>query len=130
MSRHAYCRPIGKATLNGFHLAFRYHANIEPDGCVSGVLWEIDKDTLKSLDEQESYPGYYDRTVVTVMYGGEKYNAITYMMKDAEMHKSFNHSPSQEYLMYIVQGYTEFGIPMGQIKSALRDIEKCKHEDK
>lgn len=122
MDRHDVCIPVGTATLNGYHLVFKYHASIMPGGTMQGVLWRINEDTLASIDVQEGYPKYYDRTIVIVECNGKKYEAYTYLMN--VHHKPTSLSilgplPSIEYLRHIFEGYKEFGIPLSQLHDAL-----------
>lgn len=46
---------------------------------VLGELYEVDNNTLKSLDQLEGYPNYYDRTVVGL---GNNKQAYIYLMKN------------------------------------------------
>jgi gamma-glutamylcyclotransferase (GGCT)/AIG2-like uncharacterized protein YtfP len=123
MSVHEYCKPIGGVILDGHKLSFAQFADIIPTpgkrmGC---ALWEIDKITLASLDAQEGYPTMYTRKIVTVTCKGQPYKAIVYQMTKSNREYFDGYSPSKGYIKNLVAGYQAFGIPIEQIKQALRD---------
>ena len=123
MSVHEYCKPIGGVILDGHKLSFAQFADIIPTpgkrmGC---ALWEIDKTTLASLDAQEGYPTMYTRKIVTVTCKGKPYKAIVYQMTKSNKEYFEGYSPSKDYIKHLVAGYQAFGIPIEQIKQALRD---------
>jgi gamma-glutamylcyclotransferase (GGCT)/AIG2-like uncharacterized protein YtfP len=119
MDYDSHCKPIGAATLEGYHLEFEYFATIEPGGSMQGVLWEIDDETLYYLDNREGYPNYYNRRVVNVFHETETYGAIVYFMTDRYISASVDKSPPQHYVDRLTIGYTQFGIPLTQIEEAL-----------
>jgi gamma-glutamylcyclotransferase (GGCT)/AIG2-like uncharacterized protein YtfP len=82
---------------------------------VDGVLWLIDQDHLEDLDLLESYPTYYDREILPVLYQGNIIMAECYRMQPdhPEGH------PSSGYLDMILEGYREYSIPEDQIWTAL-----------
>lgn len=121
MATHDYCKPVGGAILNGYHLTFAQFANIEPGGRMGGVLWEIDKQTLKELDMQEGYPKMYTRKIVPVTCQGEMYKAIVYIMTPEYAEYYHEASPSKGYIKMLASGYQAYGISIEQIKKGLRD---------
>jgi gamma-glutamylcyclotransferase (GGCT)/AIG2-like uncharacterized protein YtfP len=130
MARHDYCKPIGKATLPGYHLIFRFHASIERGDQVDGVLWEIDEDTLHRLDEQEGCPSYYIRKVLPVTCNGETYDAVVYIMSYTISCSTIGVEPNKHYLEMIEEGYSAFGIDHDQISKALRETLEKNYEVK
>jgi hypothetical protein len=123
MSVHEYCIPVGGVILDGHKLAFAQFADIipTPGRKMGGVLWKIDKTTLASLDMQEGYPSMYNRKIVNVTCKGKPYKAIVYQMTAETRVYYDGYSPSKGYIKNLVAGYQAFGIPLEQIKQALRD---------
>lgn len=122
MQYESLAKPIGSATLNGFHLAFAYYATIEKGGAMQGVLWEIDETTLKQLDKREGYPEFYTRFSVPVIVNatGGKVEAIVYQMTPEYVEfKVVDELVSDYYLSMLRSGYTTFGLPLSQIEQAL-----------
>jgi len=97
-------------------MTFSNFATIADGGEMYGVLWEIDDETLKLLDAREGYPTFYKRKVVHVFYHTECYGAIAYFMASEYNTPS---PPSDRYLNFIKEGYSEFDIPHTQIEEAL-----------
>ena len=125
MDRHDFCVAIGPALLDSYHLVFRYHASIDPGGRIHGVLWEINDNTLTSIDIQEGYPKHSNRMSVKIKCNGEVYNAITYISNDNNPSTSLallGPLPSEEYLRHIYNGYKAFNLPLDQLHDALTEI--------
>ena len=125
MDRHKVCIAVGPALLENYHLVFRYHVSIDLGGKVHGVLWEINDDTLASLDIQEGYPRHYNRMSVKIKCNGEVFTAITYIMNGDNLHTSFallGPLPSEEYLRHMYNGYKAFRLPLEQLHDALTEI--------
>lgn len=116
-----YCEPVGPATLNGYHLTFAQFANVEPGGSVQGVLWKINRDTLKQLDHREGWPTMYRRKLMPVTCNGQQYRAVVYYMTPDFLEDYRGESPSKNYIKTIASGYLEFGLPIDQIRKALVD---------
>ena len=124
MAMHDNCKALGVATLTGYHLVFKFHANIEPGEKMMGVLWEINEETLKRLDYQESYPTHYDRAIVEVQCcDGLKYKAHVYILANTAPKFTFDTLPTDEYIKHIIFGYSKFGIPKTQLNNALDKIK-------
>ena len=123
MSVHEFCEPIGGAILVNHKLSFAQFADIlpAPGRRMGGVLWEIDKNTLASLDAQEGYPTMYTRKIIDALCKGKTYKAIVYYMTKSNREYFGGYSPSKGYIKNLVAGYQAFGIPIEQIKQALRD---------
>lgn len=110
-------RSLGAVTLEGYQFEFKGCATIVKDqnNKVQGVLWEITDDCERSLDILEGYPGYYNKRTVKIFYQGQWINAMTYLMYP---HEPIG-VPSQSYYDMLAEGYTEHGIHLDQIDSAV-----------
>jgi gamma-glutamylcyclotransferase (GGCT)/AIG2-like uncharacterized protein YtfP len=117
----------GTATLPGYALRFRIHADIEldPDAAVHGVLWYIDDEVLQALDYYEGYPYYYTRITVEVWQDGEPMQALVYVMND----QSWEDLPSKDYLMRCQAGYISSNVPVDQIDEALAHLRESPQWD-
>ena len=83
---------LSNATFLGTHntdRAFKmlnlgsFPALIESTKCgysIYGEVYEVDQDTLRSLDMLEGYPGFYNRKVITTPYG----EAWVYYLVDSD----------------------------------------------
>lgn len=105
--------PVGVAELKNHKLIFRRVADVVPEGNrdskVTGVVWRITKQCLKSLDRYEGYPRLYQRKTVTVLMDGKHVKAMMYYMVKGEVE-----TPSREYWKGILRGYFQFGLEPGQ----------------
>ena len=78
-------RFLGKASLTGNYRmisldAFPMVVESQEEYTIYGELYEIDKQTLVSLDMLEGYPHFYDRDVVTVIDDiGKSHDAYMYI---------------------------------------------------
>lgn len=111
-------KSLGRAELQNYRFEFKRHATIEPDSgrMTYGVLWDITQADEKSLDMLEGYPLYYTKKNVTVMHEGKQLTAMTYLMYPDEQ----LHIPADSYYQMLEEGYQEHGVPITQIKNALR----------
>jgi gamma-glutamylcyclotransferase (GGCT)/AIG2-like uncharacterized protein YtfP len=116
------------AELKDFKLAFtRYSESrkggvadvVRQDGSsVWGVLFETDESTLKWIDKKEDWKGdlsknAYKRIQVEVsLKDGQKIKAVTYEV----IHKG-NYKPGAEYLDLILNGGTDFGLPVEYLEN-------------
>lgn len=114
-------RPLGMATLPGWRFRFAGPADIvrDPDSKVYGVLWDISLPCLKSLDDLEGYPYFYNRDWVTVVHHGSSAPAMAYFMLPGVPTRA----PSPGYLDCVVEGYRNFGIDSQQIHQGLALFE-------
>jgi gamma-glutamylcyclotransferase (GGCT)/AIG2-like uncharacterized protein YtfP len=122
MNYDSLAKPVGRATLAGFHLEFAYYATIAAGGSMQGVLWEIDDKTLKQLDKREGYPEFYTRftSPVTIDATGKQVNAIIYQMTPEYSDAYSGYAiVSDHYLDMIRDGYSTFGISHDQINDAV-----------
>ena len=106
---------IGAATLKGWRLAERTHADIHEDGrCkVHGVLWKITPACLRALDRFEGYPNYYTRSGVQVRSHGRWFSCFTYWMADT---CPLDNRPfSDHYAAVCIEGALENGVPLDPI---------------
>jgi gamma-glutamylcyclotransferase (GGCT)/AIG2-like uncharacterized protein YtfP len=113
---------LGSATLLNHRYRFSRHADVldaPPHDNVEGVLWDITKDCLESLDILEGYPSYYDRKTATVMHRGVLKEALVYFMQPGLS----DALPSQSYLDMVLTGFYEHGISTYQIEQALIQAE-------
>lgn len=102
---------VGKATLDDYKFKWYRRADIVPreDKKVEGVLWEIPRNELATLDTHEPR---YERVTVTVETN-RSVRAETYVMKKPDPRK-----PSKRYVKLIKEGYQENELPMHQIKKS------------
>lgn len=110
-------RSLGHAQLVKHSFRFAQHADVEPceGSYVDGVLWEINEDNLKALDNLEGYPYYYDRVVATVMHESRAYHALVYRMQPGH---EIN-EPTLGYYRLITEGYRAHGVPIEQLENSL-----------
>ena len=108
-------KPLCIATLHNYKLIFAgwsrkwrgSTASIKPfrGKKVSGAIYEISDQDLKSLDKHEGYPDVYNRqSVIVKTEDGDAVKAITYIKID----QSEETQPSREYLAIIQQGYRDW----------------------
>jgi gamma-glutamylcyclotransferase (GGCT)/AIG2-like uncharacterized protein YtfP len=118
-------RCIGPAWIDDYEFVFRTHADIaeSPGSICYGVLWDISKADLKSLDKLEGYPYYYTRFRVRVNLGDHFVYAITYQMTD----QTYIQEPSSGYLEMVREGYQANGVPTDQIDRAINMV--CLSQD-
>jgi gamma-glutamylcyclotransferase (GGCT)/AIG2-like uncharacterized protein YtfP len=111
---------LGSAWINDYELVFRTHADItkSPGAICYGVLWDIDKNHLNSLDALEGYPYYYTRFHVRVNLGDHFVYALTYQMMD----QTYMQEPGQGYLDIVTEGYLQNMVPTAQIDRAINII--------
>jgi|LakMenEpi03Aug12_release.lakeMendotaPanAssembly.Ray.scaffolds.fasta_scaffold47100_8 gamma-glutamylcyclotransferase (GGCT)/AIG2-like uncharacterized protein YtfP len=110
-------RSLGHAQLVNHSFRFAQHADVEPceGSYVDGVLWEINEDNLKALDNLEGYPYYYNRVVATVMHESRAYHALVYRMQPGH---EIN-EPTLGYYRLITEGYRAHGVPIDQLENSL-----------
>jgi gamma-glutamylcyclotransferase (GGCT)/AIG2-like uncharacterized protein YtfP len=113
-------RVIGVGWLDDYEFVFRTHADIqkEPGSICYGVLWEINTAHLRSLDMLEGYPHYYTRFKIPVNFNNKKVKAYVYQMNDQE----YVSEPSAGYLDMVTEGYTQNGVPINQIDTAINMV--------
>lgn len=110
---------VGVATLKGYRLQFRIHADIELDesSSIQVLLWDITNDDLTFLDYLEGYPVYYDRCIVPVVCNGNIYESLVYQMVD----KSYTKPPHKSYLDTCCNGYEQNNMDLTQLENAFFD---------
>ena len=108
---------LGHARLVNHSFRFAQHADVEPcsDSYVDGVLWEITDEHLKSLDQLEGYPHYYNRVVATVIHGARSYHVLVYRMQPGHLVSV----PTRGYYNLIREGYRAHGISTDQLENCL-----------
>jgi gamma-glutamylcyclotransferase len=110
-------RPLGRARLPGYRLAFNRYSSQRRGGSadvvedasstVWGVLYEVDDACLASMDRVESVPTAYRRERVTVFDdAGQPQEAITYVANPTG-----DFLPSRSYLEVILRGARAYGLP-------------------
>ena len=113
---------VGKATLENFTLEMLHFANVvsTKGGRVFGSLWQVDRQLISQLDRIEGYPHLYDRKTVPVTANGQRYVAEIYTMTPQTREDMQGHPPTQDYINKIARGYKNAGIPIQQLKNALK----------
>ena len=111
---------LGAAWIEDYEFVFRTHADIakSPGSVCHGVLWDITKEDLQSLDMLEGYPYYYTRFRVRVNLGDHFVYALTYQMND----QTYVQQPGSGYLDMVTQGYRQNNVPTNQIDHAINMI--------
>ena len=117
---------IGMATLPNFEYELLQFANVvpTPGSKVYGTLWNITRKFLSELDMVEGYPQFYDRKTVPVMVNGKRYEAAVYTMTPESRDTLEGSHPSQRYINKIVRGYKHAGVPLDQLRNALKDAHR------
>lgn len=107
---------MGHARLVNHSFRFAQHADVElcADSYVDGVLWEITEEHLKSLDQLEGYPHYYNRVVATVMHNARAYHVLVYRMQPGNE----VYPPTAGYYRLIMEGYRAHGIATDQLENS------------
>lgn len=112
---------VGKASLDGWRLVFRYHATIEPcEGSTVPVLvWAISERDEARLDRYEGYPRYYVKEYLSVPVqapaGRLNVRAMVYLMAPGQPVLP----PSGGYYAIIEKGYSRFGFDLRILREAL-----------
>jgi gamma-glutamylcyclotransferase (GGCT)/AIG2-like uncharacterized protein YtfP len=116
---------LGAAWIDNYEFVFRTHADIQknPGSICYGVLWDITRADLKSLDALEGYPYYYNRFRVRVNLGDHFVYALTYQMTD----QTYIQEPGNSYLEMVREGYEQNSVPTGQIDQAINMV--CLSQD-
>ena len=124
-------KEIGPAWLDEYYLTFDYYSSTREAGAANlkllasgraatpGALFEIDEDTLASLDRKEGHPNpkYYQRKIVTAYTpDGKAHQAYTYIHYAKE--DNF-HPPSDEYEALIRNGLERRDLTTDWLDSAL-----------
>ena len=123
-ARCPWSRPVSRATLRGWRLAFRGHGHADivrqRGGVVQGALYEVTERDLAALDRYEGVPHYYHRITVFVKDAdGRLHRALAYKMRaDAE-----DAEPSLSYALTIARGCRDWCIePDGEVRAALEEV--------
>src|SRR3989338_1910702 len=106
---------IRAATLHDWKLVFNVidnkydgtgYANIvpSPHSTVEGLLYEIDRASLKKLDFLEGYPHYYFRKKIVVINNDDstKINCLTYIGSQKVIEKGLR--PLRIYMKHLLSG--------------------------
>lgn len=112
---------VGVGTLRNHELELVGFANVVPTigSTVLGVLWIVDRTMLGELDQVEGYPHFYDRKTLPVYVDNTKYAAHVYIMRPDSREMLANQKVKANYIQRIVNGYSDAGIPLTQLKQAL-----------
>lgn len=85
-------RLLGTSELEGYRLLFKgsktgAYATIEAqkDGRVPVLIWEIGEQDERNLDRYEGYPVFYHKKEIEVQLGGERKNAMVYIIVAARL---------------------------------------------
>ena len=109
---------IGAGRLDGFSLAFNVFSRswkagaanleIDPEGRVYGVLWDLPEDGLTHLDTYEGHPTFYRREELSVQ--GPEGPVIAWTYRVAHQEDAFVR-PSDEYLQLMYSAIRVHGLP-------------------
>ena len=126
-------KPVTRATLKGYRLAFMGHsverkgpvANLlpDPDRRVPGTLYELNEIMIEYLDRAEACEkGTYTKLEVVVEKDdGEKLSVVSYQLSAQD--PPFG-TPNLGYLMQVRQGYKEWGLPEEVLDDAVKWSEE------
>ena len=95
---------VGVATLPHYDMVMRQFADLEKGTGAKGVLWEISKSDLATLD---LYEELYKHRRVRVHINGSSRTAYAYFMLPCE---AWHRPPSALYVRHVRKGYAEHGI--------------------
>jgi gamma-glutamylcyclotransferase (GGCT)/AIG2-like uncharacterized protein YtfP len=124
--RNAKC--LGETILPNYRLDFRYHLDVTPyaNSYVEGVMWELDPNDLKTIDQVEGYPDYYVRALFSPYrkYLGSTFSAWTYFMRG----KPNLDYPDERYFNMVLEGYRQNKLDTDQLYQALDRVAEWKKE--
>jgi gamma-glutamylcyclotransferase (GGCT)/AIG2-like uncharacterized protein YtfP len=114
---------IATGTLKGFSMYFEQYANIrmQEGSEVKGVVWEFEEKYLKKLDGYEALHQDYNTIPVEVRVKNTSVECIAYIMDPKFETKKLHKKPNKEYIDTLIDGYKEHGLPLEQIKVALKN---------
>jgi len=115
---------IGVAVAPNQQLEINHYTNIvAKDGAKTyGVLWAVDIESLKVLDWYEGDGKDYDHAFIEVLYNGNLYKVLTYVMITSR--SDINREPSLKYLKHVYDGYKMNDIPADQLSIAVRNRQE------
>jgi gamma-glutamylcyclotransferase (GGCT)/AIG2-like uncharacterized protein YtfP len=107
-----HCHILGTGKLEDFELGvdLRGYANIRPQKgeSIYGVLYEVDKECLESLDRFEGYPTVFGREEIMVEFDGDQKKSWVYI----EPTEQFGgNQPKVEYFRRVVSAAEENRLP-------------------
>ena len=112
---------LGRTELEDYRLLFKgsktgAYATIEAQkgGRVPVLIWEIGEQDERNLDCYEGYPVFYHKKEIEVQLGGERKNAMVYIMDESRELGE----PSAGYYNVLENAYWKFGFPMGILMEA------------
>ena len=110
---------VGTAMLEGYQLLFNGVATIvKRKGAVVPVgIWEIDERCEAALDRYEGYPTHYTKQNIDVNIGGEKVEAMVYVMNQR---MNFG-MPSSLYYDIVSKGYDDFDLDKNVLLDAVKN---------
>lgn len=107
---------MGPARLTGYRPEMLQFANVVPDRDHEflGVLWGIDRQILRELDQIEGYPDFYLRHHVRVYPHNTPapVEAWVYMMTPSSRLGMADRAPGRNYLRSVESGYRHAGISL------------------
>ncbi len=109
-------RALGSAVLPDHRFRFALYADVveSPGSTAEGVLWEITRENLASLDILEGWPRFYTRKWVSVEWQGSTVQALVYQMTPDNPDRA----PVAGYLKTLEEGYRHFGVSLEQLACA------------
>ena len=117
-SRVPGARPLGPARLDGFRLAFSVYSTeweggagnleLDPEGHVWGVLWEIPDDETAGLDGFQGHPTFFRKEDVVVEGPEGPTIASTYRVAHQE---GTYVRPTESYLQLLRSAIRTCGLP-------------------
>ncbi len=120
-------RIVGTAELAGWRLLFKgsktgAYLTIEPEEgfTVPVAVWEVLKEDERQLDRYEGFPNFYYKAELTLNIKGirsgkvRRRRAFVYIMHEERPVEK----PSNAYLATCVEGYRNFGFPLGILANA------------
>lgn len=120
---------IGQADLPNYKYVLQHVSTVvpSPGNVTHGVLWVIPVAKLDRLDWAEDYHKHYKHGVIEVLFKGQLFRALTYIMMKRYHSDAL---PTRQYVDFVAQGYRENDIPLSQLIDALETaIAKKKGRD-
>lgn len=117
--------PLGKSELKDYKLAFAHggYLNIEKTDKKSKVpviLWEVNEEAEKALDEYESYPELYRKENIEVELNGASIEAFVYIMNQPFSEERVR--PTEKYLNMVKAGYKEWDFSEEALDRAIKEV--------
>jgi len=116
---------VGKATVEGWKLVFRFYADIErsEDSNIEVGIFKITADCERRLDRYEGFPTLYKKEYIETDFG----TALVYTMTDVEDNGRDYGAPTEEYFQTVRDGHADFNLDTGNLFEALEEVAEVEY---